>query len=150
MERTSQCEEEASMPPELAKNAKPVGVVTYNQNYNGCCKRDVLFCYDVELPEDFVPVPADGEVRGARFIVVVVVALRVHPFHHLDGPSHASFVVQVEGFERYTMERAMRTISQTTEFKTNCCVVIIDFFVRHGFVAPEEPGYAELVKSLRS
>ena len=53
------------MPPELAKNAKPVGVVTYNQNYNGCCKRDVLFCYDVELPEDFVPVPADGEVRGA-------------------------------------------------------------------------------------
>jgi|TARA_B100001142_G_scaffold255956_1_gene257237 hypothetical protein len=48
------------------------------------------------------------------------------------------------------MERAMRTISQTTEFKTNCCVVIIDFFVRHGFVAPEEPGYAELVKSLRS
>ncbi len=62
------------MPPELAKNAKPVGVVTYNQNYNGCCKRDVLFCYDVELPEDFVPVPADGEVRGARFIVVVVVA----------------------------------------------------------------------------
>ena len=62
------------MPPELAENAKPVGVGTYNQNYNGCCKRDVLFCYDVEHPEDFVPVPADGEVRGARFIVVVVVA----------------------------------------------------------------------------
>ena len=89
--------------------------------------------------------------EGAAFIGIVGEQDElIDPFHHLDGPSHASFVVQVEGFERYTMERAMRTISQTTEFKTNCCVVIIDFFVRHGFVAPEEPGYAELVKSLRS
>ncbi len=26
-------------------------------------KPDVLFCYDLELPGDFVPVPDDGEVR---------------------------------------------------------------------------------------
>lgn len=26
-------------------------------------KPDVLFCYDLELPRDFVPTPLDGEVR---------------------------------------------------------------------------------------
>jgi len=25
----------------------------------------------------------------------------------------------------------------------------VDFFVRHGIVTPEEPGYVELVKALR-
>ena len=28
-------------------------------------KPDVLFCYDLELPGDFVPRPQDGEVRAA-------------------------------------------------------------------------------------
>jgi hypothetical protein len=27
-------------------------------------RRDVIFAYDLELPEDFVPRPADGEVEG--------------------------------------------------------------------------------------
>lgn len=29
-------------------------------------KPDVLFCYDLKLPEDFVPTPQDGEVRGSQ------------------------------------------------------------------------------------
>jgi len=111
-----ECGEEASIPPELAGTAKPVGVITYNANYQGCCKRDVLFCYDLELPGDFVPVAADGEV---------------------------------ESFELFDIPRLMETISRTDEFKTNCAVVIIDFLVRHGYLSPEEPGYAALVKSLR-
>ena len=41
-------------------------------------------------------------------------------------------------------------ISDTTEFKTNCTLVIVDFFVRHGVIGPEEPGYMELVASLRT
>ena len=112
-----ECGEEASIPPELACKARPVGIVSYAQNYQGCCKRDVLFCYDLELPEDFVPTPDDGEV---------------------------------ESFERYSAERAAETVAETTEFKTNCTLVIIDWFVRHGLIGPEEPGYADLVASLRS
>jgi hypothetical protein len=45
-----ECEEEASIPLVLARKAQPVGLVTYSSNYKGCCKRDVLFCYDLELP----------------------------------------------------------------------------------------------------
>lgn len=112
-----ECGEEASIPPDLAAAARPVGIVSYAANYQGCCKRDVLFCYDLELPVDFVPVPDDGEV---------------------------------ESFERVPIEEVMRVISETTAFKTNCCLVIVDFLVRHGFVGPEEPGYMELVASLRA
>jgi hypothetical protein len=36
--------------PALAAAARLVGIVSYMQNYQGCCKRDVLFCYDLELP----------------------------------------------------------------------------------------------------
>ena len=111
-----ECGEEASVPVELAQTATPVGVITYNANYLGCCKRDVLFCYDLELPADFDPDAADGEV---------------------------------ESFELFDIPRLMDTVSSTDEFKTNCAVVIIDFLVRHGYLSPEEPGYAALVKSLR-
>ena len=37
-----------------------------------------------------------------------------------------------------------------TEYKDNCCLVIIDFLLRHGVLAPEQPGYLQLVAALRS
>lgn len=55
--------EEASLPPELAARARPVGAVTYRCDWPEGCKDDVLFCYDLELPEDFIPMNADGEVE---------------------------------------------------------------------------------------
>jgi hypothetical protein len=40
-------------------------------------KRDVLFCFDLELPPDFTPTPADGEVQSfaLRDLVWVLSAL---------------------------------------------------------------------------
>ncbi|KAL4423749.1 hypothetical protein ABPG75_001050 [Micractinium tetrahymenae] len=58
-----ECEEEASIPPELAARARPVGAVSYTSLQPAGLKRDVLFCFDLELPEDFVPKPLDGEVE---------------------------------------------------------------------------------------
>lgn len=58
-----ECGEEASIPLELARRAKPAGVVTYETLGPRGVGRDVLFVYDLELPEDFVPVPQDGEVE---------------------------------------------------------------------------------------
>lgn len=52
-----ECEEEASIPPELAVHAKPVGAVSYTSLQPAGLKRDVLFCFDLELPVDFVPQP---------------------------------------------------------------------------------------------
>ena len=102
--------------PLMALTATAVGAVSYSMNYQGCCKRDVLFCYDLELPLDFVPTPDDGEV---------------------------------ESFERYEISKVIDIMATTEDFKPNCCLVIIDFCVRHGFITPDEPGYAKLVQSLR-
>lgn len=61
-----ECAEEASIPASLAASAKPAGVVSYSQcdETQWGVKRDVLFCYDLELPEDFTPVANDGEVES--------------------------------------------------------------------------------------
>ena len=52
-----ECEEEASIPRELAQLAVPAGAVSYCSEQAEGLKRDVLFCYDLELPQDFVPEP---------------------------------------------------------------------------------------------
>lgn len=55
--------EEASLPPELAARARPVGRVSYILLNNEGLRRDVLHCYDLELPEDVTPKPNDDEVE---------------------------------------------------------------------------------------
>ena len=52
-----ECQEEASIPRELAQLAVPAGAVSYCSEQAEGLKRDVLFCYDLELPQDFVPEP---------------------------------------------------------------------------------------------
>ena len=52
-----ECGEEAGIPPDLAACAVPVGAVSYEALQPAGVKRDVLFCYDLRLPPDFVPVP---------------------------------------------------------------------------------------------
>ena len=59
-----ECWEEAGVPQDLARKAQPVGFVSYVSMSDQGLKPDVLFCYDLELPEDFLPKPQDGEVRS--------------------------------------------------------------------------------------
>jgi 8-oxo-dGTP pyrophosphatase MutT (NUDIX family) len=54
--------EEAAIPPELAARAIKVATIDYAMNRAEGLRRDRLHCYDLELPADFVPHPADGEV----------------------------------------------------------------------------------------
>ena len=54
--------EEAAIPYELAACAIPVGAVTYRQETEVGFKPDVMYAYDLELPEGFRPVNGDGEV----------------------------------------------------------------------------------------
>jgi NUDIX domain len=56
--------EEATMPEALARQAVPVGRITYVMERPEGLRRDRLHCYDLWLPEDFAPHPADGEVAG--------------------------------------------------------------------------------------
>ncbi|MFQ6022765.1 MAG: DUF4743 domain-containing protein [Acidiferrobacterales bacterium] len=56
---------------------------------------------------------------------------------------------EVEAFYLWPIERVMDIVANTTEFKFNCALVIIDFLVRHGFISPSDLNYIEIVKGLR-
>lgn len=56
--------EEAGIAPELAVQARPVGVITYIMDTPVGLKVDGLFLYDLELPPGHMPRNTDGEVDG--------------------------------------------------------------------------------------
>lgn len=56
--------EEADVPAELAATARPVGAVSYSMEVENGLRRDVLYLYDLELPDDFKPRNTDGEIEG--------------------------------------------------------------------------------------
>ncbi|GAQ81221.1 hypothetical protein KFL_000740210 [Klebsormidium nitens] len=60
-----ECQEEAGIPPDLARRATAAGTVSYEMvTDENRAKRDVLFVYDLKLPSDFQPKNQDGEVES--------------------------------------------------------------------------------------
>jgi len=57
-----ECGEEAGIPERIAENVTPVGFIDYAHESADGAKPDRQYCYDLELPQDFVPVIVDGEV----------------------------------------------------------------------------------------
>jgi 8-oxo-dGTP pyrophosphatase MutT (NUDIX family) len=57
-------EEEAALPASLAAQAMPVARFAYNMDREEGLRRDIVYAYDLELPESFIPAPADGEVES--------------------------------------------------------------------------------------
>ena len=107
--------EEASMPPHLINRARPVGAVSYCTERSEGLRHDVLFCYDLELPDDFTPVNIDGEVAE---------------------------------FALWPMRRVAATVEAGDDFGFDCALVVIDFLIRHGLIAPDHPDYVALVRGL--
>jgi thiamine pyrophosphokinase len=56
--------EEAAIPPDLAVQARHVGVLAYAMQRQEGLRRDHLHCFDLVLPEAFIPQAADGEVES--------------------------------------------------------------------------------------
>ena len=56
-----EAQEEASVPAALARQAQPVGALSYTMEVPEGLRRDVLLVYDLRLPGDFRPVDQDGE-----------------------------------------------------------------------------------------
>ena len=69
--------EEAGIPAELAARAVAVGAVSYRCERPEGLRDDVLFCYDLELPENFTPVNTDGEVESFSLWPIAEVLARV-------------------------------------------------------------------------
>lgn len=108
--------EEANVPPALARQARPVGAISYRMNIGGGFRPDTEFVFDLELPMNFVPRNTDGEI---------------------------------EAFYLWQVEQVMQTVRDTDHFKPNCNLALIDFFVRHGLLTPDEPDYLEILSGLR-
>lgn len=111
-----ECAEEAGMAPALAQRAVLTGMISYLAAHPMGLKPDVMYCYDLELPEDFAPRCTDGEVAG---------------------------------FELMPMDEVLARVRDTTDFKANCNLVIIDFAVRHGLITPDLPDYEAVLLGLR-
>jgi isopentenyldiphosphate isomerase len=108
--------EEADIPEALARTAKPVGAISYCQEVTEGLKPDVQYCYDLEVPAEFVPRNTDGEIAE---------------------------------FYLWPIERVAECVRDTTDFKFNCNLVVIDFLIRHGLIPPDHPDYLDLVQGLR-
>ena len=112
-----ECEEEAAIPTDIARRARAVGAISYALETDVGFRPDLIFNFDLELPETFSPVNTDGEV---------------------------------EEFYLWSIEQVMETVRDTDAFKFNCALVVIDFLVRHGYIAADDPDYSDIVEGLRS
>ncbi|KAI8976565.1 NUDIX hydrolase domain-like protein [Pilobolus umbonatus] len=57
-----ECDEEASIPKDIAVKAQCVNVITYHTATIHGLQPETQFVYDLELPTSFSPLPQDGEV----------------------------------------------------------------------------------------
>jgi isopentenyldiphosphate isomerase len=111
--------EEASLPADFVQqNAQAVGIVTYvsKSRRSGLIKPNVLYMFDIELPETMVLKPNDDEVSD---------------------------------FYLWSVEEVRQAMLRQ-EFKPNCTLVMMDFFIRHGIITQEnERDYVEIATRLR-
>ena len=61
-----EADEEASIPPQIAKNAKLTTFVQYCYHKKHHLKRECNFVFDLEIPEHFTPKTNDGETTDFR------------------------------------------------------------------------------------
>lgn len=57
---------------------------------------------------------------------------------------------ELAGFELWPLARVAERVRDTDDFKFNCSLVIIDFLIRHGHLAPDHLDYLEIIAGLHS
>ena len=123
----NECIEEAGIDIHcLEENLQAVSAVSYTGfNDDGWgLKRDVLFCFDLQLPQTFVPSPVDGEMESfEKLPIATILELLAEPICNQDDSDN--------------------------RWKPNVGVVLIDFLLRHGFLDADDPHYLELIGALR-
>ena len=55
---------------------------------------------------------------------------------------------EVASFELLPVTEVMDIVLDSDEFKLNCNLVVIDFFIRHGYLGPDNEEYGEIISSL--
>ncbi len=93
-------------------------------------------------------------VGALGYRMAVDQGLRVDVLFLFDLELPADFVPaardgEVEDFRLLPISEVMAIVDQSDDFKFNCNLVLIDFFVRHGLIGPDHPDYLELIAGLR-
>ncbi|MDA0991799.1 MAG: DUF4743 domain-containing protein [Verrucomicrobia bacterium] len=55
---------------------------------------------------------------------------------------------EMAGFSLLPAAEVMAITAETTDFKFNCAVANIDFFMRHGLLTPDNPDYVDIARGL--
>lgn len=117
-----EAQEEASLPEDLVRRSvKSVGTVTYFHI------RDHRAGGETRLLQPECQYVYDLELAGDV----------------IPKPSDD----EVSGFELKTVEDVKQALKDG-EFKPNCALVLLDFFIRHSIITAEDQGYIELVARL--
>lgn len=56
---------------------------------------------------------------------------------------------EIAEFHLWPIAKVAQVVETTREFKFNCNLVIIDFLIRHGLIAPDHPDYIALNQGLK-
>ena len=115
-----ECMEEASLPEDIVRaRAKCTGCLTY------------MYIRDER---------AGGETGLLQPECEYIYDLKLDP-DTIPKPNDT----EVEDFRLWTVDEVKQALSNG-EFKSNCAVVVIDFFIRHGILTPEnEKDYLEIL-----
>jgi 8-oxo-dGTP pyrophosphatase MutT (NUDIX family) len=55
---------------------------------------------------------------------------------------------EMSGFSLLPAAEVMEITAETRDFKYNCAVANIDFFLRHGLLTPDDPDYVDIARGL--
>jgi 8-oxo-dGTP pyrophosphatase MutT (NUDIX family) len=72
-----EAEEEAAIPALLIARAVAAGALTYRMETSHGIRDDVMFVYDLEVPDDFTPVNHDGEISGFELMPLTEILERI-------------------------------------------------------------------------
>lgn len=117
-----ECAEEASLPEEIAKNSKGHGAITYSYIRDSRAGGETGLCQpEVEHVYD-LELPTDVVPKPCD--------------------------TEVECFYLWTVENVQEAMKRG-EFKPNCAMVLLDFFIRRGIINKEnEEDYDEITRRL--
>jgi 8-oxo-dGTP pyrophosphatase MutT (NUDIX family) len=110
----SEAWQEAGIAAQLAGKAQPAGAVHICREQPDGLQREALFVHDLWLPADFVPAGQDGEVVEHRLVSL---------------PDVARLIANDDGPDVVTADASL---------------VVVDFLLRHGKIAPDAFGYTTL------
>ncbi|BGP47569.1 hypothetical protein JCM10450v2_003432 [Rhodotorula kratochvilovae] len=123
-----ECAEEASLSPAfVAPRIKQAGVVTYHYRTSaGYLQPEVQYVYDLRLPAPGAPDAGEGSQPSTN---------------PADG--------EVESFALLPLDEVVQRMVDG-EFKPNCALVLVDFFIRHGLLTAEsDTRFLEIAARLR-